>query len=44
MEGFLIFVSAVSGFASISAFASLFTVLVGIAISAAGMKICALTA
>ena len=44
MEGFLIFVSAVSGFASISAFASLFTVLVGIAISAVGMKICALTA
>ena len=43
-ERFLVLVSAVSGCVSISAFASLVAVPVGIASSAVGSKICALTA
>ena len=43
-ERFLIFISAVSGCASISAFASLVGVPVGITSSALGLKICALIA
>ena len=42
-EQFLLFVSAVSGCVSISAFASLFGVPVDIASSAVGTKICAIT-
>ena len=43
-EYFLVFVSAVSGCVSITVFASLAGVPVGIANSAVGLKICALTA
>ena len=43
-EHFLVFVSAVSGCFSISAFASLVGVPVGIASSTVGLKICAITA
>ena len=43
-EHFLTFLSAVSGCSSISAFASLLCVPVGIASSAVGLKICTLTA
>ena len=43
-EYFLIFISAVSDFISVSAFASLVGVPVGIADSAVGLKICAITA
>ena len=43
-EHFLVSVSAVSGFVSISVFASQVCVLVGIASSAVGLKMCALTA
>ena len=40
---FIVFISAVSGYVSISAFASLVSVPVGIASSAVGIKICAIT-
>ena len=43
-EHFLVFVSAVSGFASVFVFASLVGVSVGIASSEVGIKICAITA
>ena len=43
-EHFLVFVSAVSGCVSISAFASLVGVPIRIASSAVGLKICAITA
>ena len=43
-KSFLIFVSAVSGYVSISAFASLVGVPVGISSFALGLKICALIA
>ena len=43
-EHFLVFVSVVSSCVSISAFASLVGVPVGITSSAVGMKICAITA
>ena len=42
-EDFLVFVSAVSGGVSVSAFTSLVGFNVGIARSAVGLKICALT-
>ena len=44
LNHFLLFISAVSGSVSISAFASLIGVLVGIVSSAVGIKICAITA
>ena len=40
----LILVSTVTGSVSISAFASLVAILIGIACSAVGLKICAITA
>ena len=43
-EHFLVFISVVSGCVSISAFASLVGVPIGITSSAVGMKICAITA
>ena len=43
-EHFLVFVSAISGFVSISAFASLFAVFTGISISVVGLEMCVLTA
>ena len=43
-EHFLAFVSAVSGYISISTFASLVCVPVGIASSAVGIKLCAIIA
>ena len=43
-EHFLIFISAVIGCVSISVFASLIDVCVGITSSALGLKICAITA
>ena len=43
-EHFFVFVSAISGCVSISPFASLVGVPVGIASSAVGLKICAITA
>ena len=43
-EHFLVFVSAVSGCVSISAFASLVGVPISIASSAVGLKMCAITA
>ena len=43
VEDLLILASIITGYVSISAFASLFTVLVGIAGSAVGIKICAIT-
>ena len=43
-EHFLIFISAVSGCVSISAFALVIGVPVGITSSALGLKICAMTA
>ena len=44
IEHFLVFVFAVSGCVFISAFASLAVVPVGIASSAVGIRICAITA
>ena len=43
-EQFLIFISAVSGCVSISAFALLAGISVGVASSAIGLKVCAITA
>ena len=43
VEDLLILASIITGYVSISAFASLFTVRVGIAGSAVGIKICAIT-
>ena len=43
VENLLILVSAITGCVSISAFASLVLVPVGIAISAVGIKICTIT-
>ena len=43
-QHFFVFVSAVTGCVSISSFASLVGVIVGITSSAVGIKICAITA